>query len=227
MCAESLAAAESSKVKGARVRIALVDDHHLFRLGLVALLEGEADLEIVGHASGFAEALALEALTTADVAVVDVLLATSDGVELTRELRARGPSPRILGLSVLDNPTRIAEMLRAGADGFALKSQPAHEILAALRTVIAGERYIAPSIQPDVEPLMRSKAKLPLELLTTREREIFELLIRGHSNDGIGGRLSIAPRTVDTHRQRIMRKLKAHSVADLVRLAARRQGVLV
>ena len=116
----------------------------------------------------------------------------------------------------------IATMLRAGATGYALKSQPPNEIKEAVRAVLQGIRYLPPRIpEHAILPLVENNSGHPFERLTRREREIFELLIRGRSNDEIGSRLFIARRTVETHRQRIMKKLAAHSIIDMIRAAAR------
>jgi DNA-binding NarL/FixJ family response regulator len=131
-----------------------------------------------------------------------------------------------LALSVLDEPTIIAMMLRAGAAGYALKTQPPEEIIEGIRLVLGGGRYLPPSIPTDaVLSLLNERADRPLQRLTRRELEIFELLIRGHSNDEIATKLFIARRTVETHRQRIIKKLAAHSVLEMIRVAAR-QGAL-
>jgi len=200
--------------------VLLVDDHPSFCQGLALLLEREPDFQVVGCVSTAAEALACDARLSPDLVVIDVLMNGTDGIELTRQLSARRPA-RILGLSVIDEPMRIAQMLRAGAQSFALKTQPLAEILVAARTSLAGNRYLAPSVREAVEPLTRSPNALALDRLTRREREIFEMLARGLSNDAIGGQLHIATRTVDTHRQNIMKKLDAHSIGQLVRLAAK------
>lgn len=198
--------------------VLLVDDHPLFRLGVETLLSREADLEVVGTAASVAEALELAEQLQPDVIVSDVLLPEESGIALARRLLSQRPT-RILGLSVLDEPIRIAEMMRAGAIGFALKVQTIEEIVDAIRDAAAGRRYLAPSIRDQVEHLTSNA--LPLERLTNREREVFGFLVNGESNAEIGERLGIAVRTVDTHRQRVLKKLDAHSIADLVRLAAR------
>jgi len=198
----------------------------LFREGLAVALGREPDLEIVGEAGDAQEAIALATRMELDVAVVDVLMPTVSGLGLTSELFELQPRCRVLGLSVIDEPGIIADMLRARACGFALKSQPVAEIVDAIRQVLGGLRYLPPRVSRgavDAE-LTRSPTQ-PLQRLTTREREVFELLIRGHSNDEIAILLRIVRRTVETHRQRIMNKLSAHSVVQMQRLAARHGGL--
>jgi two-component system, NarL family, response regulator NreC len=204
-----------------QTQIVIVDDHPLFRTGLATVLEQQDGLHVVGNASTYEDAMEVAASSPVDLAIVDILLPSGDGIAVTRALREHNSEARILGLSVLDEPTRIAELIRAGADGFVHKTQPIPEILEAVRATLAGERYLCPAMRERLEQLLASDAKLPLEQLTSREREVFALLVRGYTNDRISSKLGIAIRTVETHRQRIMRKLGAHSIADLVRFAAR------
>jgi DNA-binding NarL/FixJ family response regulator len=199
-----------------RSQTLLVDDHPLFRSGLATIVRREPDLELVGEACTPDEAVAF--VRTTDVG-------HTSGVTLTTRLVAARPSCKVLGLSVLDEPTIIASMLRAGASGYALKTQPASEITGAIRAVLGGERYLPPSIpRMTVQDLVTSDDH-PLERLTRREREIFDLLIRGMSNDEVAERLYIARRTVETHRQRIMKKLATHTILEMIRVAAK-QGAL-
>jgi DNA-binding NarL/FixJ family response regulator len=209
-----------------RSQILLVDDHPLFRAGLAMVLGLEPDLQVVAEASTATEAVQVVGERYVDIAVCDVLMPTTTGISLASQLLEVRPNLKILGLSVLDEPTIIASMLRAGASGYALKTQPPQEVTEAIRSVLGGTRYIPPRVsQTAVSALLGGNADQPLQRLTRREREIFDLLIRGHSNDEIGCRLFIARRTVETHRQRIMKKLATHSILDMIRVAAR-QGAL-
>jgi DNA-binding NarL/FixJ family response regulator len=211
---------------GAFGRVAVVDDHPLFRQGLVVALGSEPDFEIVGEAGSAQEALDLVQRVEVDLAIVDILMPGVSGITLATELHERRPDCRILGLSVIDEPGVIADMLRAHACGYSLKTQPVNEIIDAIRQVLGGLRYLPPSVSRDaVEAELDGDAARPLQRLTKREREIFELLIRGYSNDDISTRLFIARRTVETHRQRIMKKLSAHSIVQMQRLAARYGGL--
>jgi DNA-binding NarL/FixJ family response regulator len=206
-----------------RSRVLLVDDHPLFRAGLGELLSLEPDLVIAGEAGTADEALSLLRREPMDVVIIEVPMPL--GVALTTAVLATRAC-KVLALSARDEPFTIAEMLRAGACGYALKAQPRHEIVAAIRTVLAGERYLPPRVAVDeVLAHLDGGGETPLERLTLREREVFDLLIRGVTNDVIGERLVITRRTVETHRQRIMQKLSAHSLVDMIRFAAR-HGVL-
>jgi DNA-binding NarL/FixJ family response regulator len=204
-----------------KARLALIDDHPLFRQGLAVALRSEPDLEVVGEAGNAAEALELARAMPLDAAVVDILMPTTSGITLASELHEIRPTCRVLGLSVIDEPCLIADMLRAHACGFALKTQTTAEIIDAIRQVLGGLRYLPPSVSRDaVEAELEGTPSHPLERLTRREREVFELIIRGHSNDEVATKLFIARRTVETHRQRIMKKLSAHSIAQMQRIAA-------
>jgi len=204
--------------------VLIVDDHPLFRAGLAQILSDCADFEVVGDAGSAEDAVAILKREPVDVVVLDVLIPSTSGVSLAAQLLDTRPCT-LLALSALDEPVMIAAMLRAGAAGYALKSQPPDEIVGAIRSVIRDGRYLPPGV-PQQEVMSRvSNGDSALHRLTRREREIFDLLIHGHSNDDIGARLFIARRTVETHRHRIMKKLATHSIIDMIRLAAR-QGAL-
>jgi two-component system invasion response regulator UvrY len=204
------------------IRLLLVDDHPLFRKGLGALITAAPDMKIVGEAGDIDEVRGVAGSVEVDVALVDVWMSSIGGIGIARELHELQPRCKILGLSVVDEPAIIAEMLRAGAVGFALKIEDPERIVDAIRQTAAGVRYL---------PQRVSQEKIELELanggtcldgrLTKREREIFELVIQGYTNAEIGARLYIARRTVETHRYRIMKKLEARSVSEMQRLAAR------
>ena len=209
-----------------RVRVGLIDDHPLFRQGLAAVLGRDPTLDIVGEASNAGEALELAKSMQLDVAVVDILMPSVSGISLTSELFELQPTCRVLALSVIDEPCIIADMLRARACGYALKTQPIAQIVEAIGQILGGLRYLPPSVSADeVEAQLAGTPTHPFSRLTRREREVFELLIRGHTNEQIAERLFIARRTVETHRQRVMNKLSAHSVAQMQRLAARHGGL--
>jgi RNA polymerase sigma factor (sigma-70 family) len=207
-------------------RIALVDDHPLFRQGLAVALGREPGFEVVGEAGDAAGALALARQVELDIAVVDVLLPAMSGISLASEIFEVQPRCRVLGLSVIDDPGLIADMLRARACGYALKTQPIAEIVDAIRQVLGGLRYLPPGVSRDAVEAELGRTTLdPLQRLTRREREVFELLIRGYTNDEIAVQLFISRRTVETHRQRIIKKLSAHSILQMQRIAARHGGL--
>lgn len=209
-----------------KAAVALVDDHPLFRQGLAIALQREDDLEVVGQAGSAAAALELAKRVTLDVAVIDVLMPITSGISLASDLLELQPRCRILGLSVIDDPGLIADMLRAHACGFALKTQPIDEVIDAIHQVLGGLRYLPPGVSRDaIEDELARTGMFPLGHLTRREREVFELLIRGNSNDEVATRLFISRRTAETHRLRIMKKLSVHSIVQMQRIAARHGGL--
>jgi DNA-binding NarL/FixJ family response regulator len=210
-----------------KAQVAVVDDHPLFREGLAAALRQEADLEVVGEVGDAEAAIELARRVTLDLVVVDILMPAMSGISLTSQLFEIQPRCRVLGLSVIDEPGLIADMLRARACGFALKTQQTTEVIAAIRQVLGGLRYLPPGVSRDaIDAELAGTRVHPFLRLTPREREVFEMLIRGLSNDEIAIKLLIARRTVETHRQRIMNKLSAHSVAQMQRIAALHGGLV-
>ena len=210
-----------------KVKVAVVDDHPMFRQGLATAIRGAPDLELVGDVGNAKDAIALVSSAVIDLIIVDILMPAMSGISLAAEIYERQPDCKILGLSVIDEPGLIADMLRARASGYALKTQNVDDILDAIRQVVGGIRYLPPDVSRDaIENALDAPPRNPLDRLTRREREIFELVIRGRSTDEIATQLFIARRTVETHRQRIMHKLSAHSLAQMQRIAARHGGLL-
>ena len=203
------------------MKVAIVDDHPVFRRGLVGVLREAKELEVVADVGSAAEALDLADRMSLDIAIVDVMMPKVSGITLTSELTERHPQLRVIGLSAIDEPAVIADMLRVGASGFALKTQPSDEIIEAIRHVIAGARYLPPTVSRElVEAALSEIPDRPFERLTPRERDVFELVILGLSNDEIATRLFISSRTAESHRHRVMRKLSRYSIPQLQRFAA-------
>jgi DNA-binding NarL/FixJ family response regulator len=197
----------------------LVDDHPLFRRGLASVLRDNPDVEVVAEVGDAAAARQLARANAFDIAIIDVLMPGVSGISLTQDLLDLRPHCRVLVLSIVDEPSLIVELLRLGATGFAHKLQPIDEIRDAIRSVLAGTRYIAPLLRTaNIEAKLGRAARTAR--LTEREREIFELVIRGHRNRDIAERFAIARRTVETHRARIVRKLGARSIVAMRRMAA-------
>jgi DNA-binding NarL/FixJ family response regulator len=206
-------------------RIALLEDHLLVRRALKALLEHGHERHVVIEAS------TVRALLTSDVdydlLICDLSLPGPSGLGAIGEVRRRWPRRRILVLTMYDEPFRAAEAIAAGADGYALKLDDAPQLEEALREVVAGNRWLSPALDHGaVDRLLerrggRAVAAGPLAPLSPREREVFDLLVRGHSCAEVGAMLFISPRTADTHRSHIFDKLGVHSVAELTRFAAR------
>jgi two-component system, NarL family, response regulator NreC len=206
------------------IRILLVDDHRLFRDGLRAILALHGDVSVVGEADDARSAAQLAAAVEHDLVIVDVTLPGSNGVALVRELKRQQRTTPVLVLTMHQHADIVADAFAAGATGYALKHQSEAELLEAVRACAARRRYVAPQIAPAVaEPATGSRKRGGgvLSQLSSREREIFDLIVRGSSNAAIAEQLFISIKTVETHRTRIMKKLGVHSVGELIRLAAR------
>lgn len=190
------------------------------------MLLAAGDFDVVASVGSAREASEVAAKIALELAIVDVLMPTMSGVTLCSVLYELQPGCKVLLLSGIDDPGVIADLMRTRACGFALKAQPPSELVEAARQVLGGVRYMPPSIsRAAIEAELATAEQRPLALLTRREREVFELLIRGNSNDEIAARLFISRRTAETHRQRVMNKLSAHSIAQMQRIAARLGGL--
>jgi two-component system, NarL family, response regulator NreC len=208
------------------IRVLLVDDHAILRAGLRRVLDAEPDIEVVAEAES-AERAIFEAIESSpDVVVLDVVMPGKSGIEGTPELLRAVPDTKILILSMQDDPRYVREAFETGASGYVLKEAADTEVVGAVRTVAAGERYVHPAlgarlVAADVEERKRTEA----DPLSDREREVLRLLALGHTNQEIAKMLFISVRTAETHRAHIMRKLGLSSRAELVRHALE-QGLI-
>jgi DNA-binding NarL/FixJ family response regulator len=193
------------------IRVALVDDHAMVRAGLRLLLDAEPDIEVVGEAPDGSEALELVRWRRPDVVLMDVQMPRVDGIEATRAITAAGTS-RVIILTTFDLDEYVFAGLRAGASGFLLKNAPADDLVAAIRTVAAGEALLAPSVTRRViEAFSRRRAPAEaardLDRLSFREREVLVLVARGQSNAEVATALFVGEATVKTHLSSIYSKL--------------------
>jgi len=204
------------------MKVALVDDHELFRAGIRHILEATPDVQLVGEASTGRDALAMIETARPDVVLMDIALPGMDGVVATREIRRRVPSTRVLILSAHEQIHDVLDALDAGATGYALKSDGPDALLEALRATAQGERYLAPAVagRLDAHKARRRIGSDVLAVLSEREREIFRLAAECLMTREIAAELCISRKTVDTHLYRIHRKLGLRTSAELVRLAA-------
>lgn len=203
------------------VRTLIVDDHPMFRFAIREVLAQQPEFEVVAEAGSVAEAIACVAQHSFDVAIIDVILPDARGSAFVDHMSNAQPDCKVLALSGVDEPTQMAEMLRAGASGYALKSQPVDEIVEALRCVVGGGRSVPADSRDQIDRLLDNPDAWSLERLTRREREVFDLIVAGHTNENIAAKLVISRRTVETHRQRVMTKLAAHSLTELLQVAVR------
>jgi two-component system, NarL family, response regulator NreC len=204
-----------------RIRVLLADDHAVVRQGFRMILGAQSDLEIVGEAGNGREAVELAAELKPDVVVMDVTMPELNGIEATRRVTAENPHIRVVALSMHKDSVYVREILRAGARGYLLKESVADDLVAAVRAVAAGEGYLSPAISNAVLDDYRRHVTDPIDLLSSREREVLQMLAEGKTNKEIAGTLNLSVYTVDAHRGRIMEKLNVHSINELVRFAVR------
>ncbi|HLJ20398.1 MAG TPA: response regulator transcription factor, partial [Stellaceae bacterium] len=179
------------------------------------------DMEIVGEAGNGREAVELAEDLKPDVVVMDVAMPELNGIEATRRLATSAPHARVVALSMHKDNVYVREILRAGARGYLLKDSVAGDLVAAVRAVATGEGYISPAVSNAVLDDYRKHVTNPIDLLSSREREVLQMLAEGKTNKEIAGVLNLSVYTVDAHRGRIMEKLNVHSINELVRFAVR------
>lgn len=207
------------------LRILLADDHDVVRCGLRQLLEQRPGWEVCGEAVTGREAVEMAARLMPHVVVLDLTMPELNGLEATRQIRKAQPSMEVLIFTMHESEQLIREVLAAGARGYLLKSDAAALIVSAVETLARHKPYFNPKVSETIlDGFLRSSSApndAPVDPLTAREREIVQLLAEGNSNKRIAGLLGITPKTVETHRATIMRKIDAHSVVDIVRYALR------
>jgi DNA-binding NarL/FixJ family response regulator len=205
------------------IRIVLVDDHHIVRKGLLALLKGENDFSIVGEASDGLEALRQAQELQPDIIILDIMMSGINGLEVTRQLSKKMPQTKIVILSMHSNEAYVLEAFRSGAMAYILKDNTAEDLVRAIREVYAGRKYLsAPLSERAIDAYTQKSAARsedPCDKLTTREREIFQMTAQGFSNADVAASLCISTRTVETHRANLMRKLGIRSQAELIKYA--------
>jgi DNA-binding NarL/FixJ family response regulator len=206
--------------------VVLADDHPVVRQGLRALLHSEPDIRVVGEAGDGLEATQLVERLKPNVLLLDLMMPGLNGLEVTRQVNQRAPQTRVVILSMYANEAYVLSALRNGAAGYVLKDAHTADLLRAVREVALGRRYLSPPLsERAIESYIQRDAAAQLdryEMLTLREREILSLSAEGYTTLQIAERLFISPRTVETHRANLMRKLALHSQTDLVRFALQR-----
>jgi two-component system response regulator NreC len=213
-----------------RLRILLADDHTVVRQGLRRVLEARPEWQVVAEAGDGREAVRLAEETTPDVAILDVAMPLLNGIDAVRQIARKVPGTRLLVLSMHADEAYVTQMLRAGAAGYLLKDSADVDLLQAVDAVSVGKSFFSPAIarviaDDYVRHLADRGVSDRFELLSEREREIFQLIAEGKTNKEIAALLFLSPSTVDTHRSRIMEKLDVHSAAEIV-LYAVRKGVI-
>jgi two-component system response regulator NreC len=204
-----------------KIRVLLADDHAIVRQGFRLILAAQADMEIVGEAGNGREAVELAEQLHPDIVVMDVAMPELNGIEATRRMGRVAPHARVLALSMHKDSVYVREILRAGAKGYLLKDSIDRDLLAAVRAVAAGDGYLSPGVSEAVLSDYRRHVSDPLDLLSSREREVLQMIAEGKTNKEIAVALNLSVYTVDAHRGRIMEKLNLHSMGELVRFAMR------
>ena len=209
------------------IRLLLVDDHAVVRSGLKMLLGSQREMEIVGEAGSAAEALTETERVQPNVILMDIGLPDKTGIEATREIKNKFPEVYIVALTIHEDEEYFFQMLDAGASGYVPKRAAPEELITAIKAAAIGEVYLYPSLAKllvrdffSIEHM--ADQKINLDGLTEREREVLTHLAEGESNDQIATLLVISPKTVERHRENIMRKLNLHSRSELVRYAIRK-----
>lgn len=205
-----------------RVSVVLVDDHQLVRAGLRLLLETMPQFEVVAEARDGQEALHQIATQAPAIALLDVSMPGMNGLRALREIRTRYPRTRVLLLSMYDNPEYVTEAIQCGAAGYLLKDAAVDELARALAAVARGETYLSPAITSHVLRAMSAPSAVgDSGELTLRQEQVLRLVTRGHTSKEIALALGLSIKTVETHRNQIMKRLGIHDLAGLVRYAVR------
>ena len=205
------------------IKVVLVDDHQLIRMGITALLKSEDSIEVIGEVNTAKETLGYIDKKKPDVVLMDISLDDGDGILLTKEIVDRYKNVKVIMLSMHVKEDFIQRSIKAGASGYLLKDSPKDELIKAIKEVAKGDKYFASEVSQLMVSSYVNKAgdfaekKRKLSGLTKREVEIIRLLSDGLSNQKIASQLGISHRTVDTHRTNIMQKVKVKNVAELVK----------
>lgn len=204
-----------------RIRVMIADDHALIREGLAELLGQNPDIEVVGQASDGREALRLAEQLQPDIAIFDIMMPGLNGIDATSALSERAPGVKVVMLSMHGGAQHVALALSAGARGYLLKQSASREIANAVRAVRAGKRYFCAEVDGLVsgDGGAQGEDVSPLQKLSTRERQVLQLVAEGRSSIEIGEALHLSAKTVDTYRSRLMQKLELPDIAAVVRFA--------
>lgn len=206
------------------IRLLLADDHTLVRAGIRGLLAALADVEVIGETGDGHEALSLAETLRPDVVLLDIGMPGLNGLEVAARLMKLDPAIRVVILSMHKSEEYVLQALRAGAAGYLLKGSAVAELEVAIRAVARGDTYLSPEVSKRVvdEYVSRTGGETdPLAALTPRQREILQLVAEGHTNKEIAQRLGVSHRTVEAHRNQLMKRLDVHDLAGLVRFAMR------
>ena len=207
------------------IKILLADDHKITRDGLKALLENQKNMTVVGEAENGRLAVRLAAELKPDVVVMDINMPELNGIEATRQIVAELPGTKIIALSMYSDKRYVVGMLKAGVSGYLLKNCAFDELVAAISAVMNNQNYmsqkIAGTVMREYTTILETSDSSPVSQLSAREREVLQLIAEGTKTKDIADRIHVSVKTVETHRQQIMRKLNVTSVAELTKIALR------
>jgi DNA-binding NarL/FixJ family response regulator len=210
------------------IKIILVDDNQIVRQGLRKMLTAEPDIKIVGEADNGRAALQLVNKFIPEVVIMDVSMPDMNGIEATRQILAHHPGTKIIALTMHSDSRFILNMLKAGASGYLLKDCALEELVKAIRTVVHQKTYLSPGVSDillkDFPSTRSDNSSSAFSILTTRERQVLQLMAEGKSTNQISNNLCVSVKTVETHRKQIMQKLGIHNIAELTKYAIR-QGL--
>jgi len=201
------------------IRVLLADDHALMREGLRALLTSVPDIDVVGEVRTGREAEKQALQLNPDVVLMDIAMPDLNGIEAARVIHAKCPAVRIVMLSMHATAEYVYRAFEAGACGYLLKEVAVEEVITAVRTVHARKQYLSPALAASVPDAASGYARGPVDSLSTRERQVLQLVVEGHTSSAIAGMLHLSPKSVETYRSRLMAKLDVRDVPALVKFA--------
>ena len=214
-----------------KIRLVLADDHTILRDGIRALLEDQPDMLVVGEAEDGRQTVQLTQDLRPDIVLMDIGMPLLNGLEATRQIKRDHPDIQVLVLTMHENEEYIREVLAAGASGYVLKQAAASELVAAIRAVHRGEAVLSPAItRVVIQDYLRSEAAQPVTAsneLTSREREVLQLIAEGHTSKEIAEMLYLSVKTVQAHRTSLMQKLDLHDRGDLIKYAIQKKIIEV
>ena len=207
--------------RSSKIRVLLADDHAILRKGVSMLVNAQSDMEVAAEAASGEEALREAQRVQPDDVVMDVSMPGMNGIEATRRLLEMLPRTRVIGLSMYKDAVYLRELLRAGASGYLVKDCDDAELLLAIRAAARGEAYLSPAVTAAVLTDYRRNVTNPVDLLTSREREVLVMIAEGKTNKEIASALNLSVYTVESYRGSLMEKLNLHNTGDVVRFALR------
>jgi DNA-binding NarL/FixJ family response regulator len=203
-------------------RVLIVDDHAIVRDGLGMILDSQSDITVVGQATDGRDAIVKGDELKPDVIIMDIAMPKLNGIEATHRIRRRLPQVKVVILSMHHTQEHVFRAMRAGADGYIMKTSAGAEVVKAVRTVVNGQRYIGRGVDPlagTTYSEIYDSQKSPLDSLSPREREVLQYVVEGKTSVEIGDLLSLSRKSVETYRSRLMHKLGVHNVPSLVKFA--------